>query len=77
MGKKWIDIWLVFIHLDFEMRFDNFTCETLILTTDLVETLNLQLRCMAQKVAHINKRKTVCANSSVTAHFFRVCICCY
>ena len=44
MGKRWIDIWLVFINLDFEMRFDNFTCATCILYTDLVETLNFLFR---------------------------------
>ena len=43
-GKRWIDIWLVFISLDFEMRFDNFTRATCILYTDLVETLNFLLR---------------------------------
>ena len=40
MGKRWIDIWLGFINLDFEMRFDNFTRATCILYIDLVETLN-------------------------------------
>ena len=39
MGKRWIDIWLVLINLDFEMRFDNFTRATCILYTDLVENL--------------------------------------
>jgi len=31
---------------------------------------------LVEKVAHINNRKTVGANSLVTAHSFRVCICC-
>ena len=39
MGKRWIDIWLVFISLDFEIRFDNFTRATRILYNDLVENL--------------------------------------
>ena len=39
-GKRWIDIWLVFISLDFEMRFDNSTRAIYILYIDLVETLN-------------------------------------
>ena len=51
-GNRWIDIWLVFINLDFEMRFDNFTRATCILYIDLVETLNFQLRCLVEKVAH-------------------------
>jgi len=76
MGKRWVDIWLVFINLDFEMRSDNFTRVTCILYIDLVETLNFLLRYLIEKVAHINNRKTVCANSLVTAHSFRVCICC-
>ena len=75
MGKRRIDIWLVFINLDFEMRFDNFTLATWILYIDLVETLNFQLRCLVEKVAHINNRKTVYADSLVTAHSFCVCIC--
>ena len=57
------------------MRFDNFTRATCILYIDLVETLNFQLRCLVEKVAHINNRKTVCANSLVTAHSLRVCLC--
>ena len=52
------------------MRFDNFTRATCILYIDLVETLNFQLRCLAEKVASINNRKTVRANSLVTAHSF-------
>jgi hypothetical protein len=76
MGKRWIDIWLVFINLDFEMRFDNFTCATFILYIELVETLNFLLRYKFETVARINNRKTVHANPSVTAHSFRVCICC-
>ena len=75
-GKRWIDIWLVFISLDLEMRFDNFTRATCILYIDLAETLNFQLRCLVEEVARINNRKTVRANSLVTAHSFRVCICC-
>ena len=59
-----------------EMRFDNFTCATCILYIDLVETLNFQLRCLVEKVARINNRKTVCANSLVTARSLRVCVCC-
>ena len=59
-----------------EMRFDNFTRATCILYIDLVETLNFQLRCLVEKVARINNRKTVCANSLVTAHCLRVCVCC-
>jgi len=43
MGKRWIDIWLMFINLDFEMRFDNFTHATCILYIDLLETLNFLL----------------------------------
>ena len=31
MGKRWIDIWIVFINLDFEMRFDNFIRATCVL----------------------------------------------
>jgi len=31
---------------------------------------------LVEKVACINKRKTIYANSLVTAHSFRVCICC-
>ena len=58
------------------MRFDNFTRATCILYIDLVETLNFQLRCLVEKVAHINNRKTVRANSLVTAHSSRVCKCC-
>ena len=38
-GKRWIDIWSVFINLDFEMRFDNFTRATCNLYIDLVENL--------------------------------------
>ena len=68
--KKWIDIWFVFINLDFEMSSDNFTRATCILYIDLVETLNFQLRCLDEKVARINNRKTVYADS------FRVCVCC-
>ena len=74
--KRWIDISLVFINLDFEMRFDNFTHATCCFYIYLVETLNFLLRCLAEKVARINNRKNVCANSLVTAHSFRVCICC-
>jgi len=51
--------WLVFINLNFEMRFDNFTRETCILYIDLLETLNFQLRYLFEKVARINNRKTV------------------
>ena len=51
-GKRWIDILLVFINLDFEMRFDNFTRATCILYIYLVEALNFQLRCLVEKVAH-------------------------
>ena len=39
-GKRWIDIWLVFINLDFEMRLGNFTLATCILYIDWVENLN-------------------------------------
>jgi len=28
MGKRWIDVWFLFINLNFEMRFDNFTRAT-------------------------------------------------
>ena len=73
---RWINIWLVFISLDFEVRFDNFTRATCILYIDLVETLNFLLRYLVEKVARINNRKTVRANSLVTAHSFRVCVCC-
>ena len=76
MGKRWIDIWSVFINLDFEMRFDNFKHATCILYIDLVGNLNFQLRYLVEKVALINNRKTVRADSLVTAHSFRVCICC-
>ena len=75
MGKRWLNVWLVFINLNFEMRFDNFTRATCILYIDLVETLNFLLRCLAEKVARINNRKIVLAVSLVTAHSFRVCIC--
>ena len=75
-GKRWIDIWSVFINLDFEMRFDNITRETSILYIDLAETLNFLLRYLIEKVARINNRKTVRANSLVTAHSLRVCVCC-
>jgi len=34
------------------------------------------LRYLTEKVARINNRKTVYANSLVTAHSFRVCVCC-
>ena len=37
MGKRWIDIRLVFVNLDFEMRSDNFTRATSVLYIDLVE----------------------------------------
>ena len=37
MGKRWIEIWLVFINLDFEVRFDNFARATCILYIDLAE----------------------------------------
>ena len=66
----------MFISLDLEMRFDNFTRATCILYTDLVETLNFLLRYLVEKVARINSRTTVRANSLVTAHSFLVCICC-
>ena len=33
----------MFINLDFEMRFDNFTCTTCILYIELVENLKLNL----------------------------------
>ena len=49
----------MFISLDFEMRFDNFTRATCILYNDLVETLNFLLRYLVEKVARINNRKTV------------------
>ena len=60
----------MFINLDFEIRFDNFTRATCILYIELVENLNFQLRCLVEKVARINNRKTVYANSLVTAHSF-------
>ena len=59
------------------LRFDNFTRATCILYIDLEETLNFQLRNLIEKVARINNRKTVRANSLVTAHSFRVCISVY
>jgi len=40
MGKRFIDISLVFINLDFEMRFINFARATCIFYIDLVENLN-------------------------------------
>jgi hypothetical protein len=52
------------------LRFDNFTRATCILYIDLVEILNFQLSYLVEKVARINKRKTVCANSLVAAHSF-------
>ena len=58
------------------MRFDNFTRATCILYIDLVETLYFLLRCLVENVARINSRKTVRADSLVTAHSFRACICC-
>ena len=60
----------MFINLDFEMRFDNFTRATCILYIDLVETLNFLLRCLIEKVARINNKKTVRANSFVPVHSF-------
>ena len=77
MGKGWVDVLFVLINLNFEMRFDNFTSETCILYIDLVETLNFLLRCLVQKVAHINNRKTLCAIPLVTARSFCVCKCCW
>ena len=44
----------MFVSLDFEMRFDNFTRATCILCIDLVENLNFQLSCLVEKVARIN-----------------------
>ena len=41
----------MFISLDFEMRFDNFTRVTCILYIDLVETLNFLLRNLVENVA--------------------------
>ena len=58
------------------LRFDNFTRATCILYIDLVETLNFQLRYLVEKVARINNKKTLRANSLVTAHSFCVCKCC-
>ena len=58
------------------LRFDNFKRATCILYIDLEETLNFQLRCLVENVARINRRKTVRANSLVTAHPFHVCKCC-
>ena len=50
-GKRWIDIWLVFINLDFEMRFDNFTRATCILYIDLRENLKfLPSQCTKYKL---------------------------
>ena len=60
----------MFINLDFEVRFDNFIRATCILYIDFVKTLNFQLRNLIEKVARINKRKTLCVDSLVTAHFF-------
>ena len=65
-----IDIWLVFISFDFEMRFDNFTPAACILYIEFVETLNFQLRCLVEKLARINNGKTSYADSLVTAHSF-------
>jgi len=31
---------------------------------------------LVEKVTRIKNKKTVCANSLVTAHSFRVCTCC-
>jgi len=72
-----MDIWSVFINLDFETRFNIFIRATSILYIDLVETLNFLLRYLIEKVALINNSKTVRANSLVTAHSFRVCKCCW
>jgi len=66
----------MFRNLDFERKFDSFTRAACILYIDFIETLNFQLRCLVEKVACINNRKTVRADSLVTAHSFRVCICC-
>ena len=41
------------------MRLDNFTRAACILYIDLVETLNFLLRCLVEKFACINDRKTV------------------
>ena len=48
----------MFINLDFETRFDNFTRATCILYIDLVETLNFLLRYLTEKVARINPYRT-------------------
>jgi len=65
-----IDIWLVFISFDFEMRFYNFKRAACILYIELVETLNFLLRYLVEKVAHINNRKTLYSDSLVTANSF-------
>ena len=59
------------------MRFDNFTRANCISCIDLAQILNSHLRQnLVEKVALINNRKTVYADSLVTAHSFRVCVCC-
>jgi len=42
--RRQINIWLVFISLDFEMRFDNFTRANCISYIDLAQILNSHLR---------------------------------
>ena len=59
------------------MRFDNFTRATCILYMDLVETLNFLLRCLVEKVARINNRKTVSANNLAAAYTHKKGMCCY
>jgi len=51
------------------LEIDNFTRVTCISYSDLVENL-------FEKFARINNKKTVYANSLVTAHSFRDCLCC-
>ena len=64
-GKRWIDIWLVFINVDFETRFDNFTRATCILYIDLVETLNFLPRQCTKYKLHVENYQISFQNSNL------------